>query len=165
MENMDSFGPNSKYSKFIVVLMVVITTLLAAIISFFVFGMAGFTQPYDIRYQSSDNFEQIEIYSYNTTTKNPVCGLNVSIMEHGIERTLIGPKQTDENGLLILPIPDGYEIFDIVADNGFKLTKTVDNRSIFVKIGDYLGPFGSEIICVLLGSILTLMILKGKERL
>ncbi|MBU3967470.1 MAG: type IV pilin N-terminal domain-containing protein [Euryarchaeota archaeon] len=129
-----------------VIFMTLITLILAAVITGFVFGLGEQNQYYKIIPEdSNEDFLLVKIISYNNS---PLANVSLKVMEHGEGRLLTGPRKTNESGYAILQIPHGYdEYFDIVGEYDEVIyTKTIDKRSPLVKSESYLGSLGIQII-------------------
>jgi len=132
-----------------VVLMVIITIILAAVTSFFVFGMAGYITriPYQITVTDFDS-NLIIVSASDIESNAPLSNVQIGIYSYSDNTLLLGPLFTNESGLVSFDKPAGFDNQYRVKSvyNGITITKNTDNRSIFVKFDEFFGSFTALII-------------------
>jgi hypothetical protein len=149
--------------KIKILLFVIITVILTAIQTGFVFN-----QYYKIQIEENSNTDFLIVRTLNYDNNSPLPNVTIAVLEHGEGRLLTGPYTTNESGYTKIQIPHGYEdYFDIVGDNkNVTNTITVDKRSPLVKSEAYLGSLGIGIIVAIISIIVGMLIeRKRKKRL
>ena len=139
-----------------VIIMVALTVILAAIIAAFTFGMAG--HQFSIEYEKIDD-EHLKITVINDSNGQPMPNVEVGFYTFDSPRELlVGTVLTNESGVVILNIPNGYNYLNIVAESDkYKNTRKYDERHIFLKLNDDYGPLGVELILFVLASLGTVI--------
>lgn len=135
-----------------VILMVLITIFLAATIGYLV----DENHYYKIQIEEISNTDFLLVKALNYTNNSPLPNVTIKALEHGGGRSLLsGPRTTDESGYAKITIPDGYdEHFDIVGEyKSVIITKTIDKRSPFVKLDEYLGPLGTGLLIAIVALV------------
>jgi|LDZT01.1.fsa_nt_gi hypothetical protein len=145
-----------------VIIMVALTIILAAVIAAFTFGMTG-NVPF-IKIEKI-NEEHLKITATNGSNGQPVPNVEVAIYAHKyLVAALEGPTFTNESGIAILRIPEGYKShFDVIGKyQGITTTETIDNRNLSVKWSEELGPLGVSAITTVMGFALGFLLGKRK---
>jgi len=93
-----------------------------------------------------NNLLQVRVQT--SFTSDPIPNASIGIYVHGAQTLLVGPRYSNESGITILEIPQGYkDFFDIrVESENYQLTATFDHRFFLIQWYDYLGPLGIAII-------------------
>jgi hypothetical protein len=123
-----------------VIVMILITIIVAAIISACVYGLGGVQNTYyKIQTEEYANKDFLLIKSLNYTENSALPNVTINVLEHGEGRLLSGPYITNESGYTLIQIPNGYdEYFDIVGEyNNVTNTITVDKRPFLVQSESY----------------------------
>jgi hypothetical protein len=127
-----------------VVLMVLITIILAAVISAFVFGMSANVSriPFSMTVNDSET-DHIDVYVSNISTQQPLQNVLIGIYKYDTDTLLAGPLYTNESGLVYFEIPSGFNNHFRVQGNynGILYPKIIDRRPFFVKMDEILGNF------------------------
>lgn len=136
-----------------VVIMIALTIILAAVIAAFVFGMAG--PPFSINTENIDD-EHLKIVAVTGSNSQPLPNVEVAIYAYEYRvAALEGPTFTNESGIAVLRIPEGYKShFDVVGTyHGYSTPKTIDNRNPLLKWSGELGPLGVSVITTVIGLV------------
>jgi hypothetical protein len=141
-----------KTSSFGPVAMVAITVILAAVIAAFIFGMSGNLgrNPLELRILDQ-NDNEIVVKSVHQLSNQPLPNVEIGVYAYGTQNLLEGPIQSNESGLVLLNVPNGYNRFDVIGKyNGTQTIETIDNRPPFSKIEDFFGP---TLFAIIIGGI------------
>lgn len=101
-----------------------------------------------------DNLLQVKVY--DRYDLDPISNVSIGIYEHGTQTLLVGPRITNESGIVVIEMPQGYkDYFDIKEDfhgrGAFTSTDTYDQRFWMYQWYDRYGPLGTTFI----GAIIT----------
>jgi hypothetical protein len=141
-----------------VALMIGITVILAGIIAAFVFGMSGNLSrvPFKMTVNDSQN-DHIDVYVSNVTSQQPLPNVQIAIYTYDTPNLIAGPLYTNESGLVLFEMPDGFPDHYRVQGT-YNVTTSpfyVDRRPLQIRLEEFLGtPLYTAIITILVSSVI-----------
>jgi len=137
-----------------ILLMLVVTIVIAIVVSGFVYS----TIPFKMTVINL-NTNQIAVQVVYSSNNSPISDVPIGTFSHDTHFIIDGPAYSNESGQVLLDIPDGNDYFDVVGTfNNITITRTIDNRFITAKISDRLGPFGIEIVAIVVPLLVLLVV-------